>query len=353
MEVRTSIIRIITVLTSSHFISTCHTAPLSFHLTNCDNSTKLFGTAACGDSGIELTSSDYYTTGQAHYSKPIRLWDASTGNLTSFNTTFTFSMDNNNGNYSFDGLAFFIASFNYTSPGPGGAAGLLGLVDSKNLFNSKGINPFVAVEFDTNYNSDWDTLSDVHVGIDVNSIKSVASKRWRSYSDGTTMSASVSYKAKNLCVEFTGGLTTDVSQEQTEVKVMDVPGDTLCYEIDMKNYLTEWAVFGFSASTSYMYQSHTLKTWSFSSDLELQVNRSNHTTQTGKDEGGKTNKNLIIGLSVGISGGLAILILVGTVIRARSNKRLGPNLQYDSGRRTPDGFLTARKDRSSVVKVTR
>ncbi|CAN0920782.1 unnamed protein product [Linum grandiflorum] len=256
----------------SLLISICHTAPLSFNFTNlnkCSDSIKLFGTATCGDSGVQLTSSDFYVTGQAHYSKPMRLWEASTGKLTSFNTTFTFSMDNNNGSYTFDGLAFFIASFNYTTPGRSGADGLLGLVDSKYMLNSKRVNPFVAVEFDTHFNSDWDSSSDVHVGIDINSIESVASKRWRSYANGITMSASVSYRAKNLCVEFTG-LTesTEVGREQTEVKLVDVHGDTLCYEIDMKNYLTEWALFGFSASTSYMYQSHTLKTWLFSSDLD-------------------------------------------------------------------------------------
>ncbi|CAN0920788.1 Alpha-methyl-mannoside-specific lectin [Linum grandiflorum] len=358
MEIPTTMIMIIiTLFTWSLFISTSHTAPLTFDITNFDkcsnNSIKVFESAACGDSGVQLTSPDYYTTGQAHYSKPMRLWDASTGNLTNFNTNFTFSMDNDNGTYTCDGLAFFIASFNYTTPA-NASEGRLGLVNSNHQLNSKGINSFVAVEFDTYYDSGWDTLRDIHVGIDVNSIKSVASKRWRSYSNGTTMSASVSYKAKNLCVEFTGLTESrEVGGKQAVVKVVDVPEDTLCYEIDLMDYLTEWAVFGFSASTAFRYQSHTLKTWSFYSDLDstggpsmvkLGVNQSN--TQTGK----KTNRSVTIGLAAGIIGGLVILILAGTAILARSNKKSVPDLRSDSGCRSPDGFLATRKDRSTSVK---
>ncbi|CAN0920777.1 2-acetamido-2-deoxy-D-galactose-binding seed lectin 2 [Linum grandiflorum] len=67
-------------------------------------------------------------------------------------------MDNNNGSYACNGLAFFIASSNYTAPSFNASDGHLGLVDRDHMFNSKGINPFVAVEFDTYYNSDWDHL---------------------------------------------------------------------------------------------------------------------------------------------------------------------------------------------------
>ncbi|CAN0920783.1 unnamed protein product [Linum grandiflorum] len=374
MEVRTSMIHIINIITIfmwSLLISTCHTAPLSFNFSNfekCSDSIKLVATAACGNSAVQLTSADYYISGQAQYYKPMRLWEASTGKLTNFTTTFTFSMDNYNGSFRCDGLAFFIASSNFISPAGNASYGRLGLVDGENSSNTQG-NQFVAVEFDTYYNSDWDTLSDIHVGIDINSVQSVASKRWRSYSNGTIMSANVSYKTKNLCVEFMGiKESTEIGKEETEV---DVPGDTLCYELDLRDYLTEWTVFGFSASTAFRYQSHELKSWSFSSDLDSksgssivksEVNKSNttqtrkneggktnknNTTQIGKDEGQKANKSLITGLSVGIIGGLAILILVGTAIRARSTKKPGPNLHSDSGRRSPEGFLTARRDRST------
>ncbi|CAN1284958.1 unnamed protein product [Linum perenne] len=275
----------------------------------------------------------------------MRLWDSSTGKLTNFTTTFTFSMDNKNVNrtYACDGLAFFIASSNYSTPAVNASDGLLGLVDTNHMYNSTR-NPFVAVEFDTYRNPDWDTWYelDSHVGIDINSIKSVANRRWRSYSNGTTMWARVTYKAGNLCAEFTG---------LTE-KEVDVPGDTLCYEVDLKDYLTEWVVFGFSASTAFKYQSHTIKMWSFSSDLDSEggptmvksgVNKSNTVNSSHK----KMNKSLTIGLALGIIGALAIIIVVGMAIWVRSNKRPGRHLSSESGRRNPEGFLRARAERPS------
>ncbi|CAN1167721.1 hypothetical protein LINPERPRIM_LOCUS18806 [Linum perenne] len=163
------------------------------------------------------------------------------------------------------------------------------------------------------------------------------------------MRARVSYNAGNLCAEFTG---------LTE-KEVDVPGDTLCYEVDLKDYLTEeWVVFGFSASTAFRYQSHTIKTWSFSSDLDSEggptmvkqeVSKSNTNTHTMLEDSGtkKTNKTLIIGLVLGIISVLTIILIVGTVIWARSNKRPGRHLRLESGRRNPEGFLRARTEHPS------
>ncbi|CAN0920778.1 hypothetical protein LINGRAHAP2_LOCUS32242 [Linum grandiflorum] len=162
------------------------------------------------------------------------------------------------------------------------------------------------------------------------------------------MSANVSYKAKNLFVEFTG-LTEEL---------VDLLGDTLCCEVDLKDYLTEWVIFWFSASTAFRYQSHTLKTWSFSSDLDLdgltifnlgpnESDTPTGSTPNGNGEGKKTNKKLIIRLLVGIIGGLSILILVGMALWIHSNNKPGPNKHPDSGRRSPNDFLTTRKERSS------
>ncbi|CAN1284966.1 Alpha-methyl-mannoside-specific lectin [Linum perenne] len=350
MEARRTCIIIINTVMSSLCIQTCHTASLSLNYTNFDkcssNSIKLFDSAVCANSGIQLTGFDYYITGQAQYSKPMRLWDSSTGKLTNFTTTFTFSMDNDNSSYACDGLAFFIASSNYSAPTVNASDGLLGLVDITHMYNSTQ-NPFVAVEFDTYQNPDWDTWSGFsHVGIDVNSIKSIASKRWRSYSNGTTMSAQISYKAGNLCVEFTG-LTKEM---------VDVPRDTLRYEVDFKDYLTEWAVFGFSASTAFRDQSHIVKTWSFSSDLDSEgaptmvkqgVNK-NNTENTFEDSGRKkTNKSLTIGVVLGSIGALAIIIIVVSTIWVRSNKRPGPHLSLESGRKNPECFLRARAEHPS------
>ncbi|CAN1284957.1 hypothetical protein LINPERPRIM_LOCUS18805 [Linum perenne] len=119
-----------------------------------------------------------------------------------------------------------------------------------------------------------------------------------------------------------------------------------------QDYLTEWVVFGFSASTAFKYQSHTIKMWSFSSDLDSEggptmvksgVNKSNTVNSSHK----KMNKSLTIGLALGIIGALAIIIVVGMAIWVRSNKRPGRHLSSESGRRNPEGFLRARAERPS------
>ncbi|CAN0920775.1 L-type lectin-domain containing receptor kinase IX.1 [Linum grandiflorum] len=336
MKVATMIFIIISTFISSSlfFISICHAAPLSFNFTNfdqCSDSIRLSAQASCLNS-INLTSSDFYIFGQAKYSKPMRLWDASTGDVANFTTTFTFATDNNNGTWTCDGLAFFIASSNYSTPAVNASDGLLGLVDTNHKYNSTP-NPFIAVEFDTYNNPEWDIWNSFsHVGIDVNSIQSVTSKRWRSYANGTTMWAQVSYRAKNLCVEFTG-LTEDMT---------DIPRDTLCYQVDLKDYLTEWAVVGFSASTAFRYQSHTIKSWAFSSDLDGERGPSTATDQaetqsrSGRKNTKKKKKNtsLTIGLPLGIIGAFG-LVIVGVAIsifykRRETNRRRQLEAGYDS-----------------------
>ncbi|CAI0549964.1 unnamed protein product [Linum tenue] len=101
----------------------------------------------------------------------MHLWDATTGDVASFTTTFTFDISSNvdsnkNGSSSedgssscCDGLAFFLAPQNYSIPVGGGASGRLGLIYANLTYDSASENPFVAVEFDT-YNNEWDAWND-------------------------------------------------------------------------------------------------------------------------------------------------------------------------------------------------
>ncbi|CAI0454640.1 unnamed protein product, partial [Linum tenue] len=231
------IITIITTLTAA-------AAPLSFNFTDqicSDAAVKLYGYASCAGPAVQLTPFEYWATGQARHPRPMHLWDRSTGQLANFTTDFTFAIDNNNGSWKCDGLAFFLAPHDYVTPAHADS-GRLGLVHGNFTYNSTAAGPsgaFLAVEFDT-YNDAWDTWHDglSHVGIDVDSMQSVASKRWRSHVDGrTTTWVRVSYEAKKkkLCVVYN---TTTVEEE------------TLCYGVDLRDYLPEWVVLGFSASTA-------------------------------------------------------------------------------------------------------
>ncbi|GAB2242864.1 hypothetical protein Droror1_Dr00019639 [Drosera rotundifolia] len=70
------------------------------------------------------------SVGQASYSHPSQLWDPVTGNLTDFTTHVTFIIKQVSSSGYGDGLAFFLAPFNATTPN-NSAGGSLGLFSTR------------------------------------------------------------------------------------------------------------------------------------------------------------------------------------------------------------------------------
>lgn len=104
----------------------------------------------------------------------------------------------------------------------------------------------MAVEFDI-FQNEKSAIGDAsylfgHVGIDVNSLNSIITKPWNvSMKEGQQNSAKISYSfsTKILRVAFT---TYD---DRSGIQVMSY----LSYGLDLKKYLPDWVVVGFSAST--------------------------------------------------------------------------------------------------------
>ena len=131
-------------------------------------------------------------------------------------------------------------------------------------------NQIVGVEFDS-FENQWDPSAD-HVGINVNSIKSVSNVTWKSSikdgraadawmkSDSTTKNPSVFLTYANQLVLLT---------------ILDVT--------DLRQVLPERVRIGFSAATSDWIEIHNILAWPFSSSLE---------------DNGKKN---MVGLGVGVS----------------------------------------------------
>ncbi|KAJ0076378.1 hypothetical protein Patl1_34371 [Pistacia atlantica] len=144
--------------------------------------------------------------GRATYYKPLRLWDNATKNLTDFTTHFSFIIDSENRSAYGDGLTFFLAPQVSMIPVNATRGGSFGLANDDERLNSTS-NPFFAVEFDI-YHNHYDPPSiREHVGIDINSLKSVKTVEW--WSDvmgGRRNEAWINYNSstKNLSVEFTG-----------------------------------------------------------------------------------------------------------------------------------------------------
>ncbi|KAM4108862.1 hypothetical protein ACB094_03G077500 [Castanea mollissima] len=225
---------------------------------------------AYADSGLQITKNTRTclvnsSVGRVSFHNQVCLWDNSTGRLTDF---------------------------------PGDTFGLFS--NETALYDTQ--NKIVAVEFDTYKNSDFTDQSDNHVGIDVNSIvsKTYASSS-RSFNRGSTVDAWVSYNST----------TTNLSVFLTfaDNPVFSRYSSSLSYIVDLKAVLPEWVRVGFSAATGDLVESHTIPSWSFSSNLEpkhrfTQPNKTKNggTTHPNKTVDGNHKKKpgLWIGLAVAL-----------------------------------------------------
>ncbi|WJZ84290.1 hypothetical protein VitviT2T_003900 [Vitis vinifera] len=265
-----------------------------------------------------------YSWGRATYMKQLHLWDKVSGNLTDFTTSFTFVIDSQKNNRYGDGLAFFLAPNRAQLPSKMTGGSGLGIVSPSQALNTRK-NRFVAVEFDT-YRNDWDPRYPIkdHVGININSMKSVKNAAWLSnIPEGQTNHASIKYTSgtKNLSVVLRTGRGNTSSIQ------------SLYYIVDLRKYLPEFATVGISAATGRYFEIHGIHSWSFNSTLETLP----HPPETGAEIpnppetvaeppnlpkiGDENNKGLVVGL--GVCAFVVVVGLGGTVFYLCRKKNEG------------------------------
>ncbi|KAL2615346.1 hypothetical protein AAZX31_08G064300 [Glycine max] len=213
--------------------------------------------------------------GRATYYQPMHLWDKATGTLTDFSTNFSFVINSRGQSVYGDGIAFFLAPAGSMVPNST-LGGTMGLTLDNQILNSTD-NPFVAVEFDI-FGNDWDPPGE-HVGIDINSLRSVANATWLAdIKGGKVNQALISYNSTslNLSVAFTGFKNGTALLHHLSVIV------------DLKLYLPEFVTVGFSAATGNLTAIHTLNSWDF-----------NSTSIIAPSQKKKDKKALAVGLGVG------------------------------------------------------
>ena len=202
-------------------------------------------------------------------------------------------------------MAFFLApaglKFPYVSRG-----GALGLTLENQRLNST--DPFVAVEFDI-YKNFYDPPGE-HVGIDINSLRSVANVTWLAdIKQGKLNEVWISYNSSsfNLSVVFTGFNNDTILRQH------------LSAIIDLRLHLPEFVTVGFSAATGSDTAIHSVNSWDFSSTLAAQENitkgadtvaRSPATSNIAPSQKKKNKTGLAVGLSIGgfvLIGGLGLI----------------------------------------------
>ncbi|CAM8921951.1 unnamed protein product [Rhodiola kirilowii] len=246
----------------------------------------------------DLTNS----VGRAAYRRYVRLWDAKTQKLTDFTTHFSFNISSEENQTIYgDGLAFFLAPVQSTIP-PNSTGGYLGLVNPHTPSNASE-NQIVAVEFDTFQNT-WDT-SPNHVGINVNSVKSVKTVNWTSsMRNGRKANAWVTYNST------TYNLSVFLSYDNNTV--FSGNSSSLWHIIDLRTLLPEDIIVGFSAATGNASQVHTIFSWEFSSSLEVTTN----------------NTALIVGIVVPVVF-ISLGLLVVLWLLWRRKRKLGLNVDEE------------------------
>ncbi|XP_045792891.1 putative bark agglutinin LECRPA3 [Trifolium pratense] len=191
--------------------------------------------------------------GRVLYKYLVPIWDSSTGNVGSFETSFSYEVWNY-GHAPGDGLVLFLTDPANAAIPDNSRDGLLGVADANNAFNR-----FVGVEFD-NYANPWDPNYE-HIGINLNSLYSAKIMKWRwVYGYGTLLKVNIIYDSPSST------LTVVVTDDDGEIS-------TLSQMLDLKWLLPEMAVIGISGSSGFL-QINDILSWSFTSVLDT-TTRSN------------------------------------------------------------------------------
>ncbi|XP_060175950.1 L-type lectin-domain containing receptor kinase IX.1-like [Lycium barbarum] len=309
-----------------------------------DQNVTYEGDAYPANGAIQLTANQLdrdlnASIGRATYSKTLYLWDKASGNVTDFNTHFSFSINSQGRTGYGDGLAFFLAPAGSRIPDNLTIGGSLGLtIDAQQLNTSR--NHFVAVEFDTFKN--WYDPPGDHVGVDINSMESVANLTWSSsIPDGKRTDAWISYNStsKNLSVVFTGFQL----EGNTTVTVLQ----SLSYNLDLQEYLPEWVTFGFTGATGGLFALQSIYSWNFTSSLEVNANITDPDVAIPNPEPEHAPSKSKLGLVIGLISGGCVLVPVSIMVFAFWRLR---KMKEDEDDDMIDGSMTNEFERGAGAK---
>ncbi|KAF8032051.1 hypothetical protein BT93_D1071 [Corymbia citriodora subsp. variegata] len=302
------------------------------------------GNASIVNSHIQLTEGEPLecpmdAVGRATYQQPMHLWDSSTRNVADFVSQFTFAINSHRNDSHADGLVFFFAPNGSQIPEHSEGC-FLGLTNStSNSTNSS--TAFVAVEFDTFYDhatNAWDPPCD-HVGIDVNSLDSVNKTcvSWMDYNifHGKNLHAQVTYNSREMSLGVVFGDDADNST-------------SIYYQpLNLTEYLPEWVVFGFSASTGQFLEAHAILSWEFNSSLQILD------TPSGVMTRGPKRKLWARGVMLGLSSLVLLILVVGFGLKYYKLKRNrnGRSGEEDNVPGIDEGFEQSKGPKKYSYKV--
>ncbi|XP_057505652.1 L-type lectin-domain containing receptor kinase V.9-like [Actinidia eriantha] len=226
---------------------------------------KLDGTAELGSDGLfTLSNSSKQEFGHAFYNFPIQFKNSTNGSLISFSTSFIFAIVPEFRHLSGHGLAFVISPTKELYQAV--PSQYLGLFNSTN--NGLSSNHILAVELDTIQNFEFNDINNNHVGIDINSLISIASAPAGYVADKSGAFNNLSLTSGNpmqVWVEY-DGLHRQFNVTLFPINIPKPKQPLLSLTLDLSPILLDYMYVGFSSSTGAISANHYILGWSFKLD---------------------------------------------------------------------------------------
>ncbi|XP_031261430.1 L-type lectin-domain containing receptor kinase S.1 [Pistacia vera] len=219
--------------------------------------------------------SNQFSFGRAYYPTKLTMkpGDNST-NITSFSTSFVFSVLPEIASSPGFGLCFVLT--NFTSPPGALASQYFGLFTNATVPT---VAPLLAVEFDTGRNPEFNDPDDNHIGIDLNNIESddTASAGYYSSSNGSFVPVNMR-NGQNIhaWIDF-DGINFEINVTVAPIGVSKPSRPTLNYKSPaIANYVSSEMYVGFSASKTNWIEAQRILAWSLSdTGVASEINTTN------------------------------------------------------------------------------
>uniref|UniRef100_A0A6N2KGU5 non-specific serine/threonine protein kinase n=1 Tax=Salix viminalis TaxID=40686 RepID=A0A6N2KGU5_SALVM len=237
------------------------------------SSVSLYGSAIIESRILTLTNQTSFAIGRALYPKKIPTKDPNSSYVYPFSTSFIFAMAPYKNVLPGHGLVFLFVPF--TGIQGSSSAQNLGFLNLTNG-NSSG-NHMLGIEFDVFENEEFNDRSDNHVGIDVNSLTSIAAEDagyWPDNSRGSKGAAAMgtgrnSFKGQDL--KNGKNYQVWIDYEDSMINVTMAPAGMkrpsrplLNVSLNLSDVFEDEMHVGFTSSTGELVQGHKILAWSFS-----------------------------------------------------------------------------------------
>ncbi|KAI9108843.1 hypothetical protein K1719_020148 [Acacia pycnantha] len=258
---------------------------------------------------IRMTNdSNQYSFGRSFYPTTIAMKpNSNSSNISSFSTSFVFSILPQISTSPGFGLAFVLTS---TMSPPGALASqYFGLFTNA---THPTVAPLFAVEFDTGQNPEFNDPDDNHIGIDLNNIESILTKSAGYYNSTGGFVPIRMRNGRNVraWIDFNGAnLEINVTVAPVGVARPSMP--TLSYRDPViANYVSAEMYVGFSASKTNWVEAQRLLAWSFSdSGPARDINTANLPVFKPESSSSKLSGGAISGIVIGC---LAFMMICGS-----------------------------------------